>query len=286
MTKVDEFWNREMVGSGVHDRIRDAKADLSYLRKRNEMYPMFKELMGIWGDHKGQVVLDYGCGPGDDLVGFLCHSKALKVIGMDISDKALSVALRRIGYHRESVGRYLLGKTVDDYPTMPLLDASVDYIHCGGVLQHTTCPEGILREFYRVLKPKGTGRIMVYQTDSIWLHLYVAYIIQILQGKYSDMPALEAYPHTTDGDDCPIARAYDPPVFEAMLEGCGFRARYLGAYFSHTELKLLKDFKNKALEESRLAEEHKRFLRDIRGGRYPTYQGKFCGVSGCFEVAK
>ena len=44
-------------------------------------YPLFREFAHPWGDHDGEVVLDYGCGPGNDVTGFLLHTKAKRVIG-------------------------------------------------------------------------------------------------------------------------------------------------------------------------------------------------------------
>ncbi len=42
----------------------------------------------------------YGCGPGNDLVGFLLWGHARQVIGIDISRKALELARRRLALHR------------------------------------------------------------------------------------------------------------------------------------------------------------------------------------------
>ena len=42
----------------------------------------------------------------------------------------------------------------------------------------TKDPGRILCEFHRVLKPGGYGRLMVYNYNSIWLHLYVAYMLR------------------------------------------------------------------------------------------------------------
>ena len=49
------------------------------------------------------VVVDYGCGPGNDLVGFSEFSKTKKLIGVDVSKTALKVAETRLKLHHKKV---------------------------------------------------------------------------------------------------------------------------------------------------------------------------------------
>ena len=51
---------------------------------RNSIYPGYIELMPV-NQADGLVVLDYGCGPGNDLVGFGHFSNPKKLIGADVS---------------------------------------------------------------------------------------------------------------------------------------------------------------------------------------------------------
>src|SRR5712692_5246523 len=77
-TPVDEYWSRNTVNSTPFQSAEESEA---YLKWRNDQYPLFPEFMTIWGDHTGQIVLDYGCGPGNDVTGYLLYSGARKVIG-------------------------------------------------------------------------------------------------------------------------------------------------------------------------------------------------------------
>src|SRR2546421_2145296 len=81
-TAVDEYWNEYTVKS---QRFRTPAKSEEHLRWRASLYPLFEEFMGLWGDHDGEVILDYGCGPGNDVVGFVLYSGARKVIGVDVS---------------------------------------------------------------------------------------------------------------------------------------------------------------------------------------------------------
>ncbi len=84
--------------------------------------------MELYGTHKNETVLDYGCGPGNDLVGFLLYSKAKKVIGIDISRKALELAASRLRLHRIDPERVQLIETKDSRPVIPLVAESIEYV--------------------------------------------------------------------------------------------------------------------------------------------------------------
>src|SRR5215475_4593523 len=93
LTPVDVYWGEHTVNSVP---FKTADESLKYLQWRSEQYPAFHEFMQLYGNHDDQVVLDYGCGPGNDLVGFLVYTNAKEVIGIDVSEKALGLAMQRL----------------------------------------------------------------------------------------------------------------------------------------------------------------------------------------------
>ncbi len=167
---------------------------------------------------------------------------------------------------------------------MPLEDGSVDYVHCGGVIQHTTSPELVLRELARVLRPGGRGRIMVYNRDSLYFHLYTAYTRRILEGLFDGLTPDEAFARNTDGPKCPISRAFRPSEFCELARGAGFEIEFLGGYYADIELELWRDTGADALAEPRLGDEHRDFLRRVTDGAdgYPEFEGSYAGVGGVY----
>ena len=285
LTPVDSYWNEHTVNSRP---FRTAEESRNYLEWRCNEYPLLREFMNLYGQHDGQVILDYGCGPGDDVIGFLIHTNAQEVIGMDVSEKALNLARHRLALHNIPADRMDLISTSDCSQRLPLDDHTVDYINCGGVLHHTSKPESILKEFYRALKPQSQACIMVYNRNSLWFHLYTAYDKMILQNAFPGLSLDQAFSKNTDGESCPISRAYRPEDFTALCRGVGFQAEFIGGYLSRHELNLWHKLGDKALRDERLAEEHKEFLRGIvkdeRG--YPLYNGKHGGIGGVYRLYK
>ncbi len=282
---VESFWNRHTVDTM---RVWTPGASKRQLEWRFNQYPLFREFSGLWGDHDGQVLLDYGCGPGNDLVGFALYTGATKIIGIDVSHKALGLAADRLALHRVDPARIELIHSTETDPRVPLQDASVDYLQSQGVLHHTSDPKPILRELLRVLKPGGEACVMVYNRDSLWRHLYVAYQRTILDGDYAGLSLDEAFSRTTDGEDCPIARSYGGEEFTAECELAGFETRYLGGYLSRLELDLFSEQGEAAVNDERLGAEHRDFIRSLSSDDdgYPLHGGMHAGIGGTYRLRR
>jgi ubiquinone/menaquinone biosynthesis C-methylase UbiE len=251
------------------------------------VYPKLKEFMQLYGNHDGQVVLDYGCGPGNDVVGFAIYTKAKKVIGIDVSQKALNLARHRLTLHNVAADRIELILSSDSLSKVPLEDSSVDYINFSGVLHHTSDPQSLLKDFYRVLKPGSEDCVMVYNRDSLWLHLFTAYVRMIVQGAFTGMSVEEAFAKNTDGVDCPIARCYAAEEFTAMCQAAGFRCEWVGGYLSDTELKSYWEHGKSAVQDKRLDDEHRQFIANLVFDEgLPKHNGQHAGVGGVYRVYK
>src|SRR5438876_1052729 len=93
------YWSEVNVTD--HQRFTTAAASLEYFHWRNSQYHPYLEMMPVAGQD-GKVVLDYGCGPGNDLVGFATFSKPSRLIGMDISLRSVAEAKARVALHSDS----------------------------------------------------------------------------------------------------------------------------------------------------------------------------------------
>jgi ubiquinone/menaquinone biosynthesis C-methylase UbiE len=289
-TIVDSFWGEHTVDTTLFKSALQSKKHLEW---RASLYPLFTEFMNLYGNHDGEVLLDYGCGPGNDLVGYSMYTNARKIIGIDISAKALRMAQHRLSLHNVDPERIELINSADTATTIPLEDKSIDYLQCLGVLHHTSHPEALLKEFYRIMKPGAEARVMVYNRDSVWVHLYAAYERLVVENAFPGKNVYEIFHRTVDVEDdgtgnCPIARCHNWEEFSRVCEETGFHTSYLGGYHSDVELNSIKKYLPQALKDERLAEEHRRFLAslvmDERG--FPMYEGKHAGLGGVYRLFK
>jgi ubiquinone/menaquinone biosynthesis C-methylase UbiE len=284
-TAVDDYWEAHTVRAAP---FATRRASARYLEWRFDQYPLFREFSGLWGEHDGEVVLDYGCGPGNDVVGFLLHTRATQVIGVDVSRNALELARRRVALHKVPRERVRLIQLDDADPEIPLPDATVDYLQCQGVLQHVTDPGRVLRELHRVLKPGREARVMVYNHESVWLHLYTAYVVMLLEGRHRELSVEDAFQLTTDGENCPMARCWRADDFIALCAEAGFRAEFLGGYLSRHELNMVSRYRERAISDQGLGAEHRDFLAELEldARSLPMHRGRHAGVGGAYVLRK
>lgn len=104
------------------------------------------------GDVAGRVVLDYGCGNGENTLPLV--ARGARVIAVDVSEDLLRLARRRLALHglADRSAIFLAGSGHD----LPLPDASVDAVMGIAILHHLDL-DLAAREVHRVLKPDGVA---------------------------------------------------------------------------------------------------------------------------------
>ncbi len=277
-----DYWTIHNVTS--HNEFSSREDSVSYMNWRFDQYPGYEKLMPCSGfDNK--TILDYGCGPGHDVVGFLEHSKPKKILAMDVSSSSLAETKKRIKLHpnNENVECIL----IKEKEPISIPEKSVDYIHSSGVLHHTPNMEEILSQFHKILKDDGIIRIMVYNYNSIYAHLYVPYYLQMKKGIDKDLPFEDAFRRNTDGPNCPISNCYTPSQYIAICEKAGFKTTFKGASISLHELDMLQ-YRHEAVANIKLNEKHRNFLKNLTfdSSLHPLYNGSVAGIDAVFELTK
>jgi ubiquinone/menaquinone biosynthesis C-methylase UbiE len=105
----------------------------------------------------GELVLDAGCGDGKYSFGAPSHTRSYKVAGVDNFENVC----------QNSILDYRVCGNVNG---LPFGDASFDAVYGRWLVEHLENPRIALREFHRVLKPRG--RLALFTTNL--LHYYGA----------------------------------------------------------------------------------------------------------------
>jgi ubiquinone/menaquinone biosynthesis C-methylase UbiE len=277
----ESYWSEFNVT--LHKKFSSAAESLEYLDWRNDQYIDYIKFLPV-SSHDGEVILDYGCGPGHDLIGFLTYSRPAAVYGIDISGPSLAESADRLRAHGYDCNLIHVSESDE---RIPLDDGTVDYVHCSGVLNHVASPEKILREFRRVLKPDGYARLMVYNRESIWVHLFVAHLLPARDAKYRGLSREEAFRRSTDTFDCPISRNWTVQEMDELARISGFAAKHLGNAVSIFEMSLLPQRFTPMMDRSFDAESRRflsRLVFDSRG--VPYVDGRAAGIDGCYELRR
>jgi SAM-dependent methyltransferase len=275
---VEDYWTGHNVTS--HRIFDSAQASLDNFHWRNAQYFRYIELMPV--SRADQLhVLDFGCGPGHDLVGFGTQSKPTRLVGVDVSRSSLAEARLRLALHE--VTPDLLYHDINAGP-LPFKDGSFDLAHSSGVLHHMPDVRVGLRELRRLVKAGGVAQIMVYNYSSLWVHLYVAYQRQIVEGIGAGDEIADAFRASTDGPDCPISRAYRRNEFVGIAQECGFALENFGVAVSAFEMSLLPR-RFDAIMDPKLRPESSHFLANLTfdSQGLPLSEGIHAGIDGCYR---
>ena len=124
-----------------------------------EYAPWMPELMGF-NEFAGARLLEVGCGMGTDLLQFARGGAVCT--GMDLTPRSIAITRQRFALYGQRTD-LLIG----DGERLPFADNTLGVVYSNGVLHHTPDTVGAIRELFRVLKPGGTAKVMIYHKNSL-----------------------------------------------------------------------------------------------------------------------
>src|SRR3989338_7834005 len=125
------------------------KAALSYDQNNLIQKEVCKDLIKLFLKKESYfpVVLDVACGTGESTKNLKNHIAYEAFYGMDLVGELLKIAQKKL---------INIPFIQGDFETSPFKDESVDLIFCSMGLQWSSRLEQVIKNFYKILKPKGT----------------------------------------------------------------------------------------------------------------------------------
>ena len=169
--EIRQFWNSEPCGTRYLECADDFA---SHARTRYELEPHILEFADF-ARASGLRVLEIGVGMGADYFEWL--RAGAKATGIDLSSASLELARRRC-----ELAGYKPDLLLADAEHLPFPDQSFDVVYSYGVMHHSPDTSKCLQETWRVLRPGGQARVMLYHHPSLTgLMLWLRY--GIFRGK-------------------------------------------------------------------------------------------------------
>lgn len=156
--EVRTYWEAEPCGTAtvitgqLEPRTREWYERVEEHRYRVEPYI---HSVAQFTRHHGQKLLEVGVGAGTDHLqwaraGADCH-------GVDLTDAAIETTRARLAMYGFTSNLQRV-----DAERLPFADGTFDVAYSWGVVHHSERPEAVVREIWRVLKPGGVFKGMVY----------------------------------------------------------------------------------------------------------------------------
>jgi ubiquinone/menaquinone biosynthesis C-methylase UbiE len=210
--EVRKHWEKETCGTryGSAENRRVYFDELSAARYTLEPHI---QTFADFPASKGKSVLEIGVGAGADFLNWCVH--AGHVTGLDLTQSAVDLTRERLILNSVPTSRYALFAA--DAEDLPFDNGVFDLVYSWGTLHHTPDTERSLAEAFRVLKPGGTIKLMVYHAQS-WTGLYLYLRFGVARGR------LRASTRELIGQhlESPGTKAYLPQEIEALLRLVGF----------------------------------------------------------------
>ncbi len=192
---VHDFWNKASCGEELYLANEKVENYQYQSKKRDELEPYIAEF-AEFKQAGGKKVLEIGVGLGADHQKFA--EAGAHLYGVDLTKRAIDHTKKRLElFHLTSELQ------VADAENLPFTDNEFDVTYSWGVLHHTLNTIKAINEVWRVLKPGGIARIMVYHKYSIvGLMLWLRYgllagrpnrPLSYLYNHYLESPGTKAY---------------------------------------------------------------------------------------------
>ncbi|HAV23852.1 MAG: hypothetical protein A2X67_10190 [Ignavibacteria bacterium GWA2_55_11] len=198
--EVRAYWNAHPCGTQFTHLEQGSKEFYEEVERfRYASQPFMRNAMEF-DRHKGEKLLEIGCGLGTDLVQF-ARGGAI-VTGVDLTPASAELVRRRLAL-------YGLSGTaqVADAERLPFADGSFDVVYSFGVLHHTPNTAKAVDEVYRVLRPGGKIIIMLYHKTSMHVQLGTWYA-RLKKKLRPHADAVEDWVRQYDGAENPLGKAY------------------------------------------------------------------------------
>ncbi len=207
--QVRAYWNAHPCGTQFTHLEWGSKEFFEEVERfRYETQPFMREVMEF-DRHKGERLLEIGCGLGTDLMQF-ARGGAL-VTGVDLTPASAELVRRRLALYGLSGNAQ-----VADAERLPFADNTFDVVYSFGVLHHTPNTAKSVDEAYRVLRPGGRIIIMLYHRRSWHVQMGIWYA-RLKKKLRPNVDATDDWVRLYDGVDNPLGKAYTRGEIRSMF---------------------------------------------------------------------
>ena len=231
---VKQHWEQEVCGTRYGESYNNRKIyfqEISDQRYRLENYIIDFAQFSEW---RGKKTLEIGLGTGSDFYNWIINGA--KATGFDLTKSSVKITRERLIVNDIKPETYSL--SIADAEVMPFRDDQFDLIYSYGVLHHTPDTSKAFSEVFRVLKPGGVFKAMIYHVPS-WTGWLLWFRHGLLKGRID----LSVKDVIFTNLESPGTKAFTRNEANDLLHSAGFRDLDLQTKLSPSDLLNIKPSK-------------------------------------------
>lgn len=221
--QVKDFWNESSCGEKL---FLEGFSKEDYLKQSKVRYQLEPEILdfGEFEFFNGKKTLEIGVGLGSDHM-LLAENGAI-LTGIDLTDRAIGHTKRR--FELLDLASELKEADAED---LPFEDASFDMVYSWGVIHHSPNTPDVVDEIFRVLKPGGKAKIMIYHKYSL-----IGFMLWLRYGLFTFRPFIGLNRIYHDYLESPGTKAYSYKEAETLFSK--FKINSISSPLTHGDLLL------------------------------------------------
>jgi SAM-dependent methyltransferase len=218
---VRDFWNEAACGETLYLKNLSREGFEEQAQQRYRLEPYIIDFAGFDGV-KGKRLLEIGVGLGAEHERFA--EAGAELYGIDLTERAIEHTR-----HRLSIYGLASKLAVGDAEQLEFQNEWFDIVYSWGVLHHTPDTPKAIEEVWRVLKPGGIARVMIYHKYSL-----VGFMLWVRYALFKLRPWLRLSDIYDRHLESPGTKAYS--VKEAGELFAGFREVHIQVILGHGDL--------------------------------------------------
>jgi ubiquinone/menaquinone biosynthesis C-methylase UbiE len=201
---VAEFWDRASCGEDLYLQNQLREGYIEHARRRYELEPEIEEF-AEFASAAGKKVLEIGVGLGADHQRFA--QAGADLTGIDLTARAVAHTQRRLALFNLNSAL-----SIGDAENLAFPSDTFDCVYSWGVLHHSPNTPLAISEVFRVLRPGGVAKVMIYHKGSlVGYMLWLRYALLALRPW---MTLTEIYARHLES---PGTKAYSPSEARRMF---------------------------------------------------------------------